>query len=55
MSWSRSRVLMRQNWALLMADPAPIVLLTAMPLVMMTFLQGTGRAVLRAAGVEAAP
>lgn len=50
MSWSRSRVLMRQNWELLMADPAPIVLLTAMPLVMMTFLQGTGRAVLQAAG-----
>jgi ABC-2 type transport system permease protein len=41
---------MRQNWALLMADPAPIVLLTAMPLVMMTFLQGTSRAVLHAAG-----
>jgi ABC-2 type transport system permease protein len=41
---------MRQNWALLMADPAPIVLLTLMPIVMMTFLQGTGRAVLRGAG-----
>ena len=50
MNWSRSLVLMRQNWALLMADPAPIVLLTAMPLVMMTFLQGTSRAVLHAAG-----
>jgi ABC-2 type transport system permease protein len=49
-SWSRSLVLMRQNWALLLADPAPIVLLTAMPLVMMTFLEGTGRAVLRASG-----
>ena len=23
MSWSRSRVLMRHNWALLMADPHP--------------------------------
>jgi ABC-2 type transport system permease protein len=41
---------MRQNWALLMADPAPIVLITLMPIVMMTFLQGTGRAVLRGAG-----
>jgi ABC-2 type transport system permease protein len=41
---------MRQNWALLMADPAPIVLLTLMPVVMMTFLQGTSRAVLRGAG-----
>jgi ABC-2 type transport system permease protein len=50
MTWSRSWTLMRQNWALLMADPAPIVLITAMPLVMMTFLQGTGRAVLRSAG-----
>lgn len=50
MNLSRSLVLMRQNWALLMADPAPIVLLTLMPLVMMTFLQGTSRAVLHAAG-----
>lgn len=50
MHWSRSLVLMRQNWELLMADPAPILLLTAMPLVMMTFLQGTGRAVLAANG-----
>jgi ABC-2 type transport system permease protein len=50
MNWSRSRVLMRQNWALLMADPAPIVLLTAMPIVMMTFMQGTSRAGLHGAG-----
>ena len=50
MSWSRSRVLMRHNWALLMADPAPIVLTTLMPIVLMTFLQGTSRAVLRGAG-----
>ncbi len=50
MNWSRSLVLMRQNWALLMADPAPIVLLTAMPIVMMTFLQGTSQAVLRGMG-----
>jgi ABC-2 type transport system permease protein len=45
---------MRQNWALLMADPAPIVLLTLMPVVMMTFLQGTSRAVLRGAGYASA-
>lgn len=54
MSWSRSRTLLRQNWALLMADPAPIVLLTLMPIVMMTFLQGTGRAVLRSEGYPSA-
>ena len=54
MNWPRSRVLMRQNWALLMADPAPIVLLTLMPVVMMTFLQGTSRAVLRGAGYASA-
>jgi ABC-2 type transport system permease protein len=45
---------MRQNWDLLMADPAPIVMLTAMPLVMMTFLQGTSRAVLRSSGYAGA-
>jgi ABC-2 type transport system permease protein len=45
---------MRQNWDLLMADPAPIVMLTAMPLVMMTFLQGTSRAVLRSSGYASA-
>jgi ABC-2 type transport system permease protein len=50
MNWSRSSTLIRQNWALLMADPAPVVLLFAMPLVMMTFLQGTSQAVLRNAG-----
>jgi ABC-2 type transport system permease protein len=50
MNWSRNKTLIRHNWTLLLADPAPIVLTTLMPLVMMTFLQGTGRAVLRAAG-----
>lgn len=50
MSWSRSLVLVRHNWALLMADPGPIVLITLMPLVMMTLLQGTSQAVLREAG-----
>jgi len=46
MNWSRSWTLMRQNWDLLMADPAPIVMLFAMPLVMMAFMQGTSKAVL---------
>lgn len=50
MNWSRSLVLMRHNWALLTADPAPVVLITIMPIVMMTFLQGTSQAVLRNAG-----
>jgi ABC-2 type transport system permease protein len=50
MNWSRSRTLMAHNWRLLLADPAPIVTMTLMPLVMIAFLQGTGRAVLRGAG-----
>jgi ABC-2 type transport system permease protein len=54
MSWSRSRTLMRLNWRLLLADPGPIVITTAMPIVMMAFLQGTGRAVLRGAGFAGA-
>ncbi len=54
MNWSRSRTLMRHNWQLLLADPAPIVITTLMPIVMMAFLQGTGRAVLRGAGFTSA-
>ena len=50
MRWSRSRSLMILNWRLLLADPAPIVVTTLMPIVMMAFLQGTGRAVLRGEG-----
>ena len=54
MSWSRSVALLRHNWALLIADPGPIVLITVMPLVMMAVLQGTSRAVLRGEGYAAA-
>jgi ABC-2 type transport system permease protein len=54
MSWSRSRTLVTHNWRLLMADPGPILITTLMPIVMMAFLQGTGRAVLRGAGYQAA-
>jgi ABC-2 type transport system permease protein len=50
MNWSRSRTLLVHNWRLLIADPAPIMITTLMPIGMMAFLQGTGRAVLRQAG-----
>ncbi len=50
MTWSRSRTLLLHNWRLLIADPAPIVLQTIMPVAMMAFLQGTGQAVLRQSG-----
>lgn len=50
MNWSRSRTLLLHNWRLLIADPAPIVLQTLMPIAMMAFLQGTGRAVLQQGG-----
>jgi ABC-2 type transport system permease protein len=45
---------MRHNWRLLWADPTPILVTTLMPIVMMAFLQGTGRAVLRGAGFATA-
>lgn len=54
MNWSRSRTLLLHNWRLLIADPAPILLQTLMPITMMAFLQGTGRAVLRQAGFASA-
>lgn len=54
MSWSRNRALLAHNGRLLLADPAPIVLTTLMPIVLMAFLQGTGRAVLRASGYASA-
>jgi ABC-2 type transport system permease protein len=54
MDWSRSRTLLLHNWRLLIADPAPIVLTTLMPIGMMAFLQGTGRAVLRQSGFASA-
>ena len=54
MNWSRSRTLLMHNWRLLIADPAPIVMQTIMPIAMMAFLQGTGRAVLRQGGFAGA-
>jgi ABC-2 type transport system permease protein len=54
MSWSRSSAIVALNWRLLMADPASIVMLTAMPLLLMAFMQGTDRAVLAGAGYASA-
>jgi len=50
----RSWVVVGQNVALLLADPAPIVVTTLMPLVLMFFLKGTSEAVLVGSGVEGA-
>lgn len=50
-SGGRTATLFRQNMELLLRDPAPIVLTTAMPLVLIAFLKGTGRAVLQQAGI----
>lgn len=47
----RTAVLFRQNVALLLRDPAPIVLTTAMPLILIAFLKGTGAAVLQQQGL----
>jgi ABC-2 type transport system permease protein len=49
-TWHRSGVLFRMNVRLLLSDPAPLVITTAMPIVMMAFLRGTGAAVLRQQG-----
>ena len=49
-TWRRSAVLFRMNVRLLLCDPAPLVITTAMPIVMMAFLRGTGAAVLRQEG-----
>ena len=49
-TWHRSVVLFRMNVRLLLSDPAPLVITTAMPIVMMAFLRGTGAAVLHQAG-----
>lgn len=54
MSLRRSAALFRQNLLLLLADPGPIVVTTLMPLVLMAFLQGMGRAVLQAEGFTGA-
>lgn len=45
-----TRVIFTHNVKLMGADPAPIVATTLMPLVLMAFLQGTGRSVLEAEG-----
>ncbi len=50
MSPSRSTVLVRHNLALLLTDPAPIVTLLLLPIVMMAFLKPSSAAVLGAAG-----
>jgi ABC-2 type transport system permease protein len=54
MSWSRSQTLMIHNWRLLLADPAPIVITTLMPIVLMAFLQGASQAVLAQQGYRSA-
>lgn len=50
MSPRRTAALFGHNLRLLLADPAPMVVTTLMPLVLMAFLQGTGGAVLEAEG-----
>jgi ABC-2 type transport system permease protein len=50
-SGGRTATLFRQNVELLLRDPAPIVITTAMPLILIAFLKGTGRAVLMQSGV----
>jgi ABC-2 type transport system permease protein len=49
-SVGRTATLFRQNVELLLRDPAPIIITTAMPLIIIAFLKGTGLAVLRQAG-----
>jgi ABC-2 type transport system permease protein len=49
-SGGRTATLFRQNLILLLRDPAPIVITTMMPLILIAFLKGTGAAVLRQAG-----
>lgn len=50
-SGGRTATLFRQNVALLLRDPVPIVITTAMPLILIAFLKGTGRAVLQQSGI----
>lgn len=54
MSPKRTVAVVRHNAALLLADPAPIIVTTLMPLVLMAFLQGMGRSVLESEGFEGA-
>lgn len=50
MSPRATAAVFRHNVSLLLADPAPIIVTTLMPLVLMAFLQGMGRAVLETEG-----
>lgn len=50
MSRRRIGALIQHNTHLLLADPAPIIVSTLMPLVLMAFLQGMGRSVLTSEG-----
>lgn len=47
---NRTVALIRHNSKLLLADPAPIIVSTLMPLVLMAFLQGMGQSVLAREG-----
>ncbi len=51
---ARIRVLAAHNLRLMLTEPGPIIATTIMPLFMITFLQGMGRAALTASGVEEA-
>ena len=54
MSLRRTVAMIRHNTHLLLSDPAPIIVSTLMPLVLMAFLQGMGRSVLVAEGFDGA-
>ena len=54
MSPKRTMAIVRHNTELLLADPAPIIITTLMPLILMTFLQGMGQSVLSSEGFTGA-
>lgn len=54
MSPRATTAVFRHNINVLLADPAPIIVSTLMPLVLMAFLQGMGQAVLESEGFTAA-
>lgn len=54
MSLRRTAAMFRHNTQLLLADPAPIIVSTLMPLVLMAFLQGMGQSVLATEGFTGA-
>lgn len=51
-SLGRVAALVRQDWRLLAGDPAPLIIRTAMPLLIMSFMQPLFRAALRADDVR---